>query len=106
MAEEILKELSKLESLAGPSNTSKSKSRSASGPSLSTTLEQLEEAFARAKTAIERGDNAAVALEFLQRSVDSKKGDADRGVKDWYGALGRVGKALDKVRWEIAVACL
>ena len=71
-----------------------SPSTSASGP-----LDALlEKHFAKAKSRLSAGDDPAEVIAELQKSVVKAKKEVEKGLKAWYGALGGVGKAVDKVR--------
>jgi hypothetical protein len=98
MADEILKELIKLETLSKPSSSSSSsKSKSKSKP-LGTTLTSLEDALELAEQQIKDGIDIEDVLKNLINDTEAKKTDVDKGLKDWYGGLSKVGKAIDKVR--------
>ena len=96
MADEILKELIKLETLSKPSSSSSS-SKSKSKP-LGTTLTSLEDALELAEQQIKDGIDIEDVLKNLINDTEGKKTDVDNGLKDWYGGLSKVGKAIDKVR--------
>ncbi len=117
MSVDILKELDRLEALALPSagassrSKSKSKSKSKSAPAVDASadassasscipevLSALEDVYARAQQRIADGEDPETVLRELQDEVEHAKGGVDRGLKEWYGALGKVGKAIDKVR--------
>lgn len=106
MADDILKELFKLESLSQskvPSlKPSKSKSKSTPSSTLQQTFADLEQSFQQAEQAASVGShNLKHVLNELKRTLDEKRGDADKSLKEWYGALGKVGKAIDKVREQL-----
>jgi hypothetical protein len=95
MADEILKELIKLESLSKPlaaGSSSKSKSKP-----LCTTLDSLELALNLAEQQIKDGIDIQDVLKDLIKETETKRADVDKGLKDWYGGLSKVGKAIDKV---------
>ena len=96
MADEILKELIKLETLSKPSSSSSS-SKSKSKP-LGTTLTSLEDVLELAEQQIKDGIDIEDVLKNLISDTEAKKNDVDKGLKDWYVGLSKVGKAIDKVR--------
>lgn len=103
MADDILKELLKLESLSsastsgGPSRSSKSKASAAA--SLQATLSALEDTIDGAETRLNVGASVGDVLSGLEKDVEKRRGEADKGLKEWYTALGKVGKAIDKVSY-------
>lgn len=97
MADDILKELLKLESLAGPSSSSASSSKSKSRP-LQTTLSDLERALEIAESQIKDGIDVEDVINSLVKETEGKRVDVDKGLKEWYSGLSKVGKAIDKVR--------
>ena len=72
---------------------SSSPSTSSSGP-LNVLLENH---FATARSRLEAGDEPQAVISDLQKQVARAKKDVEKGLKTWYGALGNVGKAVDKV---------
>ena len=94
MADDILKELLKLESVSNPSSSSSS-SKSKSKP-LQTTLSDLELALEIAESQIKDGIDVQDVVESLIKETESKRVDVDKGLKEWYGGLSKVGKAIDK----------
>lgn len=93
MADEISKELAKLEALAaGPSSSKKATS------TIAQTLDSLDQAMALAEVEIERGANPDEVLQRVSMLINAKKADTEKGLKEWYNSLARVGKAIDKVR--------
>ncbi|WVQ97682.1 hypothetical protein IAU59_004796 [Kwoniella sp. CBS 9459] len=78
--------LSALEALSSSTSTS------SSGP-----LNALiDHHFAHAKQRIIAGDDPKTVITDLQKAVKTCKKDVEKGLKSWYGALGNVGKAVDK----------
>lgn len=73
---------------------SSSPSTSASGP-LTALLDQH---LAVAKERLHAGSDPKRVIEELQASVTRSKKEVEKGLKGWYGALGNLGKAVDKVR--------
>lgn len=96
MADDILKELLKLETLAGPSRSSSS-SKGKSAQSLNATLASLEESIELAERQIRDGVDPESVLASLVKQTEKGKGDVEKGLKEWYGGLSKVGKAIDKV---------
>ena len=84
---DIASTLSSLEAL------SSSPSTSSSGP-LNILLEVQ---FAKARRRLEEGEDVKVVIGDLQKSVVRAKKEVEKGLKGWYGALGNVGKAVEKV---------
>jgi hypothetical protein len=99
MADDILKELLKLESLAGPSKgpSSKSSKSSKSSVPISATLARLEEAIDAADRQIRDGIDVQDVLAGLTREAEASKTETEKGLKEWYSGLSKVGKAIDKV---------
>ncbi|ORY21462.1 negative regulation of gluconeogenesis-related protein [Naematelia encephala] len=83
---EISAALTALESLASSPSTS------SSGPL--TIL--LDKHFSTARQKLLSGEDAALVLSDLQKQVTRAKKDVEKGLKGWYGALGGVGKAVEK----------
>ncbi|WVQ68832.1 uncharacterized protein L199_007041 [Kwoniella botswanensis] len=78
--------LSALESLSSSTSTS------SSGP-----LNALIDVqFANAKSRILAGEDPKVVITELQKNVKNGKKEVEKGLKGWYGALGNVGKEVDK----------
>ncbi|WVF70209.1 hypothetical protein IAT40_004998 [Kwoniella sp. CBS 6097] len=78
--------LSALEALSSSTSTS------SSGP-----LNALiDHHFTQAKQKIIAGDDPKTVITDLQKAVKTCKKDVEKGLKSWYGALGNVGKAVDK----------
>ncbi|ODN96559.1 hypothetical protein L198_04274 [Cryptococcus wingfieldii CBS 7118] len=83
---DIVAALDTLESLSSSTSTS------SSGP-----LHALIDThFAQAKERILSGDDPKTVVVDLQKLVQKSKKEVDKGLKGWYGALGNVGKAVDK----------
>lgn len=87
MTTEVSSALLALEQLASSTSTS------SSGP-LNALLDQH---FSQAKKRILEGDNPRSVILDLQKSVNKAKKDVEKGLKGWYGALGTLGKSVDKV---------
>jgi hypothetical protein len=96
MADDILKELLKLESLSKPSSSSASTSKAKSKP-LQNTLSDLELALEIAESQIKDGVDVEDVVKSLIKETEGKKVDVDKGLKEWYGGLSKVGKTIDKV---------
>ncbi|OCF59236.1 hypothetical protein L486_03739 [Kwoniella mangroviensis CBS 10435] len=78
--------LSALESLSSSTSTS------SSGP-----LNALIDVqFTNAKSRILSGEDPKVVITELQKNVKNCKKEVEKGLKGWYGALGNVGKEVDK----------
>ncbi|OCF42093.1 hypothetical protein I317_04064 [Kwoniella heveanensis CBS 569] len=78
--------LSALEALSSSTSTS------SSGP-----LNALiDHQFTQSKQRILAGDDPKTVIVDLQKAVKTCKKDVEKGLKSWYGALGNVGKAVDK----------
>ena len=97
MADDILKELLKLESLSKVSSSSASSSKGKSKP-LQTTLSDLESALEIAENQIKDGIDVENVVKSLIKEAEGKKVDVEKGLKEWYGGLSKVGRAIDKVR--------
>ncbi|WRT65168.1 uncharacterized protein IL334_002111 [Kwoniella shivajii] len=83
---DITTALGALESLSSSTSTS------SSGP-----LNALiDNQFNRAKSRIIAGEDPKLVIAELQKSVKNCKKDVEKGLKSWYGALGNVGKEVDK----------
>lgn len=98
-AQDLLAELEKLERLAGSSTpTATTKSSKSAAPALIDTLTALEEALERAQRQIS-GDDVPlpVLAKTLAGEADRRRVDVDKGLKEWYSGLAKVGKAVDKV---------
>lgn len=89
---DIPQALSALEQLASSTSTS------SSGPL--TTL--LDEHFTNAKTSLLSGQDPKTVITDLQKAVIKSKKDVEKGLKGWYGALGGLGKAVDKVCTDVS----
>ncbi|KAG7527269.1 hypothetical protein FFLO_07105 [Filobasidium floriforme] len=95
MADDILKELLKLESLSKASSSSASSSKGKSKP-LQTTVSDLESALEIAENQIKDGIDVENVVKSLIKEAEGKKVDVEKGLKEWYGGLSKVGKAIDK----------
>ncbi|WVW78889.1 hypothetical protein I302_100852 [Kwoniella bestiolae CBS 10118] len=83
---DISSALSALESLSSSTSTS------SSGP-----LNALIDThFTNAKSRILAGEDPRVVITELQKNVKNCKKEVEKGLKGWYGALGGVGKEVDK----------
>ena len=89
--EPSLKELSKLEKLAG---SSKSKA-----PSIDDSLDSLLRTLRETKESIQSSTAAPDTFSSLSKKVESTKKDIDDRQKEVYSSLARFGKALDKARY-------
>lgn len=105
MSSDILKELDKLTALshlegAVASSSKKSKAAPSTGSSacIPQALGTLEASFESAQSQILDGIDAGDVVRGLLNEVEKTKGGVDRGLKDWYSALGKLGKSIDKVR--------
>lgn len=87
MTTEVSSALLALEQLSSSTSTS------SSGPLNAL----LDEHFTNAKRRILEGDNPRAVITDLQKSVTRAKKDVEKGLKVWYGALGNLGKAVDRV---------
>lgn len=98
-AQDLLAELEKLERLAGSSTpTATTKSSKSSAPALIDTLTALEEALEKAQRQILEEDVPLPVLgKTLSGEADRRRADVDKGLKEWYSGLAKVGKAVDKV---------
>ena len=72
---------------------SSSTSTSSSGPLNAL----LDDHFASARQRILEGDDPATVIADLQKAVVKAKKGVEKGLKAWYAALGKVGKAVEKV---------
>ncbi|WWC87311.1 uncharacterized protein L201_002200 [Kwoniella dendrophila CBS 6074] len=82
----ITSALSALESLSSSTSTS------SSGP-----LNALiDDQFTLAKSRILSGEDPKTVITELQKNVKNCKKDVEKGLKSWYGALGNLGKEVDK----------
>lgn len=98
-SQELLAELDKLEKLARSTATGTKTSKSSSTPALIDTLTALEEALEAAQRQVIQGDTPLPLLaKSLASEADKRRTDVDKGLKEWYGGLSRVGKVIDKVR--------
>ncbi|KAJ9110207.1 hypothetical protein QFC20_003059 [Naganishia adeliensis] len=97
-AQDLLAELEKLERLAGSSTpTATTKSSKSSAPALIDTLTALEEALEKAQRQILEEDVPLPVLgKTLSGEADRRRADVDKGLKEWYSGLAKVGKAVDK----------
>ncbi|KAJ9109752.1 hypothetical protein QFC19_001982 [Naganishia cerealis] len=101
-AQEILAELDKLEQLAqGSASTSAipvpGKSGKSSARPLLETLTAFEEAFEKLQRQVLEDETTIPTLsKALSAELDKRRGEVDKGLKDWYGGLSKVGKAVDK----------
>lgn len=97
-AQDILAELEKLEKLAGSSTpTATTKSGKSSAPALIDTLAALEAALENAHRQILEDDlPIPVLAKTLIGEADKRRADVDKGLKEWYSGLSKVGKAVDK----------
>lgn len=103
-SQEILAELDKLEKLAqsGASRSTKA-SKSSGAAVLIDTLTALEEALEQAQHEVEQGDIPLPLLaKNLASETDKRRAEVDKGLKEWYAGLSKVGKAIDKVCTPIA----
>ncbi|WWC67530.1 uncharacterized protein I206_101438 [Kwoniella pini CBS 10737] len=83
---DISQALSALEALSSSTSTS------SSGP-----LNALIDIhFNNAKSRILAGEDPKVVITELQKNVKTCKKDVEKGLKAWYGALGNVGKEVDR----------
>lgn len=115
MSADILKELDRLEALSNPASAGPSKSKSKSkaksavaapgadsassdSSCIPAVLSSLDDAFTRAQERIRDGEDAEAVLRSVLDEVERSRSGVDRGLKEWYSALGKVGKAIDKVR--------
>jgi hypothetical protein len=98
-AQDLLAELEKLERLAGSSTpTATTKVGKSSAPALIDTLTALEEALEKAQRQILEEDvPLPVLAKTLAGETDKRRADVDKGLKEWYSGLAKVGKAVDKV---------
>lgn len=91
---DALKELAKLEQVSALTN-SKSKSKSVS---LLSSLDALLESLHEFKHGIEAGAVSAEVLSTIHKTVEEKRAQIDERQKEIHASLGRLGKAIDKVR--------
>jgi hypothetical protein len=103
-AQEILAELAKLEQLAqGATSTSTlpakaGKTTKSSAAPLLDTLTAFEEAFDELQRQVSEDTTTIPTItKTLSAEVDKRRGEIDKGLKDWYGGLSKIGKAVDKV---------
>lgn len=103
-AQEILAELTKLEQLAQGSASSSTlpvkagKTTKSSAPPLLDTLTAFEEAFDELQRQVVEDSTTIPSLsKTLSAEVDRRRGEVDKGLKEWYSGLSKVGKAIDKV---------
>jgi hypothetical protein len=90
MTTEVSSALLALEQLSSSTSTS------SSGPLNAL----LDNHFAKAKQRILEGDNPRSVITDLQKAVTRAKKDVEKGLKAWYGGLGNVGKAVDRVSYQ------
>lgn len=91
-------ELDKLEKLTRSFPSSSTKTSKSSTPALLDTLTALEEALETAQRQVVQGDTPLPLLaKSLAGETDKRRADVDKGLKEWYGGLQKVGKAIDKV---------
>lgn len=91
MAADILKELAKLEALSvGTSKSSKSTKP------ISVTLADLESTIVAAQTQLSDGIEPQDVIKQLLQQGDKAKADTEKGLKEWYSGLSKMGKAIDK----------
>lgn len=57
----------------------------------------IEGDIAAAKKRIEGGEDVKKVIQELQKTLVKSKKDVEKGLKDWYGHLGKIGKQVDKV---------
>lgn len=94
MSDDISKELAKLEALAaGPSSSKKGATAT-----IAQTLDSLDHAMALAEEEIERGADPDEVIKRVTKVIEAKKSDTEKGLKEWYNSLARLGKGIDKVR--------
>ncbi|KZT69001.1 hypothetical protein DAEQUDRAFT_745413 [Daedalea quercina L-15889] len=86
-----LKELAKLQKLAGDSSSSKGKS-----PSINDSLDSLLQSLQEVKDRLQVGTATDETLTILSKTVESRKKEVDERQKEVYNALAKIGKALDK----------
>jgi hypothetical protein len=103
MSADILKELNKLEALsrtdgAGSSLKAKKKESLSGSSCIPQVLTTLESSCDAAQSRIMDGIDPKEVIQDLLDEVDKAKSGVDRGLKDWYSAMGKVGKAIEKVR--------
>jgi hypothetical protein len=97
-SQELLAELDKLEKLTRSFPSSSTKPSKSSTPALIDTLTALEEALETAQRQVVQGDTPLPLLaKSLAGETDKRRADVDKGLKEWYGGLQKVGKAIDKV---------
>lgn len=98
-ARDLLEELEKLERLAGSSTpTATTTKGKPSAPALIDTLTALEEALEKAQRQIlEEDAPLPVLAKTLAGESDKRRADVDKGLKEWYSGLVKVGKTVDKV---------
>lgn len=58
----------------------------------------LDQHFKVAKERIQAGSDPKQVIKELINSVGKSKKEVEKGLKGWYGALGNVGKAVEKVQ--------
>lgn len=58
----------------------------------------LDVEIATAKSRLITGEDAKAVIQDLQKSLVKGKKEVEKGLKEWYGHLGKIGKQVDKVR--------
>jgi hypothetical protein len=86
-----LKELAKLEKLTAKT-AAKGKTTATNDP-----LDSLLQFLRQAKDSVENDGVSEEVVAELVQAVESRKKEVDDRQKEWYGALARLGKSLDKV---------
>ena len=98
-SQELLAELDKLEKLAqsGAARVTKA-SKPSSTAALVDILTALEEALEKAQHEAEQGETPLPLLaKNLAGETEKRRAEVDKGLKEWYAGLSKVGKAIDNV---------
>jgi hypothetical protein len=93
-----MKELSKLQQLTNPSSSGAKKSKT---PSVDASLDSLLSSLRDVRAQVENGTATGVTLAALPKTVEARKKEVDEKQKEVYNAIAKLGKALDKVRFNM-----
>ena len=66
-------------------------------PVSSPVTQVLENHILAAKQRLASGEDVKTIILELQKALVKSKKDVEKGLKDWYGHLGKIGKQVDKV---------
>lgn len=92
MADDILKDLKKLEALSSGAPSSKNPTSA----TISQALDSLDQAYISAQHEIENGADPEEVMQRLEGFIATQKSETEKGLKNWYNGIARVGKSIDK----------